>query len=568
MADTFKGIITADGKKRQLPYGSVLETPVSDATLSTQGGFADAKAVGDKFKEVNAETDSLKEDLADITKIEISVQKIKTSELVLTVRQKSVLIEAPVYLEANKKYILRCTDRSVNAYAEIKDGISQIVLISNYTNVDIAATTIFETGDIENKFYTLSIVVADNSFNSKNWMVNEAKYGRYEYENYSENLIVKTDKELSDNLLPANAKSVGIALRNKADITDSAILKKTYNLVNKADLVIGKTLNTNNGVDEVASDGEAYTKEYIPVQEDGFWANIECIIIGYDINKNYIVSRWIQQPFTKANPFPSKPAFVRIIYQKYRYLQDVMVVNTTDPQPYIPNKTIPSDALPIKKTWYYGKKIATLGDSITAMERWQYHVANALGATYTNCGIGGTTVCSQNPLAMWQDIRINGGEYSGYSVIGGGYDGKNVIGIPEDTDVILIMGGVNDWKNGKQLGDITSTDTNEFYGAFKLMLKKLYDRVPTAKVFLMTTPHHESEPNASSVGITLEQYRDAVRNIGKLYGYPVIEVVDCGYNSLNASKYMLDSVHPNGAGGILIANEIFNELLRHEPIYR
>lgn len=66
MADTFKGIITADGKKRQLPYGSVLDKPVSDATLSMDGAFADAKVVGDKFKEVKAETASLKEDLADI----------------------------------------------------------------------------------------------------------------------------------------------------------------------------------------------------------------------------------------------------------------------------------------------------------------------------------------------------------------------------------------------------------------------------------------------------------------------------------------------------------------------
>ena len=66
MTDTFKGIITSDGKKRQLPYGSVLETPVSDETLSVDGGFADAKVTGDKFKEVKVETDSLKSDLGNL----------------------------------------------------------------------------------------------------------------------------------------------------------------------------------------------------------------------------------------------------------------------------------------------------------------------------------------------------------------------------------------------------------------------------------------------------------------------------------------------------------------------
>ena len=75
MADTFKGIITADGKKRQLPYENVLKTPISDETLSIQGGFADAKVVGDKFKAVKEETNSLKEDLSNkITKFYASSQ--------------------------------------------------------------------------------------------------------------------------------------------------------------------------------------------------------------------------------------------------------------------------------------------------------------------------------------------------------------------------------------------------------------------------------------------------------------------------------------------------------------
>lgn len=75
MADTFKGIITADGKKRQLPYRNVIETPVFDETLSIQGAFADAKVVGDNFKKTKAETDSLKEDLSNkITKFYASSQ--------------------------------------------------------------------------------------------------------------------------------------------------------------------------------------------------------------------------------------------------------------------------------------------------------------------------------------------------------------------------------------------------------------------------------------------------------------------------------------------------------------
>ena len=72
MADTFKGIITADGKKRQLSYGNILELPVSDETLSIQGAFADAKTVGDKFTEVKTETSLLREDIDDLSSSKIT----------------------------------------------------------------------------------------------------------------------------------------------------------------------------------------------------------------------------------------------------------------------------------------------------------------------------------------------------------------------------------------------------------------------------------------------------------------------------------------------------------------
>ena len=128
MADTFKGIITADGKKRQLPYRNVIETPVSDETLSIQGAFADSKAVGDRFKEVNAETDSLKEDLSNkITKFYASNQ----GETHLADSDNGKIMDMMVYGKSEQKqysgknlFTFSNDSRDINGVIfEAKDGI-------------------------------------------------------------------------------------------------------------------------------------------------------------------------------------------------------------------------------------------------------------------------------------------------------------------------------------------------------------------------------------------------------------------------------------------------------------
>lgn len=108
MADTFKGIITADGKKRQLPYSAVFETPVSDETLSIQGAFADAKVVGDNFKKTKAETDSLKEDLrnkVDSQTLVISDNRLKTDSYNAGYSLNQGNGELYAYSEGEKKYV-------------------------------------------------------------------------------------------------------------------------------------------------------------------------------------------------------------------------------------------------------------------------------------------------------------------------------------------------------------------------------------------------------------------------------------------------------------------------------
>ena len=74
MAESILKIHTQNGNI-PVGYPGLANKPIADKTLSEEGAFADSKVVGDRFKEVNAETNSLKEDLSNkITKFYASNQ--------------------------------------------------------------------------------------------------------------------------------------------------------------------------------------------------------------------------------------------------------------------------------------------------------------------------------------------------------------------------------------------------------------------------------------------------------------------------------------------------------------
>lgn len=108
MADTFKGIVTADGKKRQLPYGSILDLPSSDPSLTVDGGFADAAVVGKKFKKKDDDIASLKEDLGEVFTIGENLFNKETATIGYTLdtngsltNDSSVMPNAPQYLTSD-----------------------------------------------------------------------------------------------------------------------------------------------------------------------------------------------------------------------------------------------------------------------------------------------------------------------------------------------------------------------------------------------------------------------------------------------------------------------------------
>lgn len=134
MADTFKGIITADGKKRQLPYGAVLEKPVSDKTLSEEDGFADSKAVGDKFKEVKEETNSLKEDISNkISKFYASSQ----GETNLADSDDGKIMDMMLYGKSSQDGV-----PTPENPVEIKSVVNPTVKVTNEDNVNVQSFTV------------------------------------------------------------------------------------------------------------------------------------------------------------------------------------------------------------------------------------------------------------------------------------------------------------------------------------------------------------------------------------------------------------------------------------------
>jgi lysophospholipase L1-like esterase len=217
--------------------------------------------------------------------------------------------------------------------------------------------------------------------------------------------------------------------------------------------------------------------------------------------------------------------------------------------------------IPSSPSWYNGKKLTTFGDSITAGATWQPYLMSKLGfSSYTNLGVGGTKLADDGSnTGMVTDARINT--------------------IPLDSDVILLMGGTNDW-GSIPLGDLTYPyDVTRFKGALAQTILKLQTRCPNALIVVMSLLSGRGDVNGSgqaingttpavnSLGLTSEDYANATKDVCHYMSTPFIDVFGkTGINQFNRATYITDTVHPNSAGGKLMANVIVNGLKGMEPV--
>lgn len=212
---------------------------------------------------------------------------------------------------------------------------------------------------------------------------------------------------------------------------------------------------------------------------------------------------------------------------------------------------------------FQNQKVVFLGDSITegsgaSFEETSYVelMVNELGfSDYINYGDGGSCITEH---ADRSDSFV-----------------ERVITMDADADVVIIQGGINDYKYPMEIGvDPASTTATEMYGALNYIFDAINTKYPDALVIVLT-PMQSVVPSgattaANSLGYTLEDYRDAIVARANAYDFHTIDLYEIiGFNAATSNvdrlKYTSDGYHPNDLGHERIA-EILCSFLDGENI--
>ena len=233
---------------------------------------------------------------------------------------------------------------------------------------------------------------------------------------------------------------------------------------------------------------------------------------------------------------------------------------------------------PVSNTFYNGKKIACVGDSITQgvgasdnSKRYTTVLAGLLGATEVNLGQSGTVLCT--------------GGNRGCNI------GKLTVGNLNGCSVVTIMMGINDWDQAGEgyyeLGEYGSTDTTTIYGAVDMWCKKIIEIKNTTgfedtKFFfitpIITSWNHSvggndwNQEKTNIHGYKLRDLCQAIINVCADYKIPVLDMNKYSgiyYNSAednSVGTFFGDGIHPNTAGHEQIAKALKEYLLKN-PTY-
>ena len=117
------------------------------------------------------------------------------------------------------------------------------------------------------------------------------------------------------------------------------------------------------------------------------------------------------------------------------------------------------------------------------------------------------------------------------------------------TDIIGVLGGVNDYNRNLPLGDIDDNDTSTIYGSLHVSMSYLSENYSDAFVFYMT-PYKEYFhgvlwSDINSQGYNLEDVANAIKEVAEIYNIPVLDLLEEGDFESIMYNDDCDGIHPN-----------------------
>lgn len=229
---------------------------------------------------------------------------------------------------------------------------------------------------------------------------------------------------------------------------------------------------------------------------------------------------------------------------------------------------------------FYGKRYAAIGDSITygfiprnyvgypgQLKSFAKLTAERLNMDFNNYGISGSTVAiveGREPMC------------------------QRFSSLPDNADVITVMGGTNDVRNNVPLGSMSDRTGNTFYGALHVLLGGLYKKyfidqgttVGKTKTIIVCTPLKLLSSCSSTQGgegtlVEWDDWINAIKQVAEYYSFPVLDFynlsginphlcetvqgTETGYTGFY-NPYITDGTHPTQEGADMMSDVLIGFL--------
>jgi lysophospholipase L1-like esterase len=187
------------------------------------------------------------------------------------------------------------------------------------------------------------------------------------------------------------------------------------------------------------------------------------------------------------------------------------------------------------KAVFFGASSVEGAGASSPDKRFTTLICRTLGWEEINLGIGGTTMTGRGEDGLIAD------EESGI--------GRVPDILHAAPNVVLISYGANDFARSCLLGELGKFQPGTYVSDYDTALRGLIENLPGTKIVLATCQYRADGETPNEIGLILEDYNNAVRQLAERYGLELADAATgSGINAANFPKLSADEFHLNDDG--------------------